>query len=179
MTVLCKTTGTLRTHEYDGDGEGSSSVYKPVTLSSDVKQRKQRSQHNSRLQSSRFRKAGSAVSVILERLSPFSLAVFSLAPDLSFEYGLSLAFAKNTAVLQSNIIDPNPNNSYKAKKKFTGSYTAVNPRRGRRLLKNVFPFYFRISLYFIRNYPVCLSVLKPPLRNMLGLRSVPNRNTTE
>ena len=51
----------------------------------------------------RFRKAGSAVSVILERerLSPFSLAVFTLAPDLSFEYGLSLAFAKNRTVLQS------------------------------------------------------------------------------
>ena len=52
-----------------------------------------------RLQNSRFRKAGSAVSVILEckrdpRLSPFSLAVFTLAPDLSFEYDLSLAFAK-------------------------------------------------------------------------------------
>ena len=26
-----------------------------------------------------------------------------------------------------NIIDPNPNNSYKTKKKFTGSYTEVNP----------------------------------------------------
>ena len=37
--------------------------------------------------------------------------------------------------------------------------------------------YFRISHYFIRNYPVCLSVLKLPLRNMLGMRSVPNRNT--
>ena len=30
-----------------------------------------------------------------------SLAVFSLAPDLSFEYGPSLAFGKNTTVLQS------------------------------------------------------------------------------
>ena len=36
-----------------------------------------------------------------QRLSPFSLAVFALATDLSFEYGLSLAFAKNTTVLQS------------------------------------------------------------------------------
>ena len=26
-----------------------------------------------------------------------------------------------------NIIDPNPNNSYKTKKKFAGSYTEVNP----------------------------------------------------
>ena len=26
-----------------------------------------------------------------------------------------------------NIIDPNPNDSYKTKKKFTGSYTEVNP----------------------------------------------------
>ena len=26
-----------------------------------------------------------------------------------------------------NIIDPNPNNSYKTKKNFTGSYTEVNP----------------------------------------------------
>ena len=39
-----------------------------------------------------FRKAQSAVSAILkcearEGLSPFPLAVFSLAPDLSFEYG--------------------------------------------------------------------------------------------
>ena len=25
------------------------------------------------------------------------------------------------------MIDPNPNNSYKTKKKFTGSYTEVNP----------------------------------------------------
>ena len=54
---------------------------------------------NSRLQSSRFRKAGSAVSVILEceareRLAPFSLAIFSLTPDLSFEYGPSLAFPR-------------------------------------------------------------------------------------
>ena len=44
----------------------------------------------------RFRKAGSAVSVILEceACEPHtraSLAVFSLAPDLSFEYGPSLA----------------------------------------------------------------------------------------
>ena len=37
------------------------------------------------------------------RLSPFSLAVFSLAQDLSFDYGPSLAFAKNTAVLQSTV----------------------------------------------------------------------------
>ena len=51
---------------------------------------------------------GSAVSVILEcearephTPAPFSLAVFTLAPDLSFEYGPSLAFAKNTTVLQS------------------------------------------------------------------------------
>ena len=65
-----------------------------------------------------FRKARSAVSVILacearephtpvrvrrERLSPFSLSVSTLAPDLSFEYyfTVSLAFAKNTTVLQS------------------------------------------------------------------------------
>jgi len=27
-------------------------------------------------------------------------------------------------------IDPNPNNSYKAKKKFTGSYTEKNPQTG-------------------------------------------------
>ena len=48
-----------------------------------------------------FRKAGSAISAILEceRLSPFSLAVFSLTPDPS--HGPSLAFVKNTAVLQS------------------------------------------------------------------------------
>ena len=32
---------------------------------------------------------------------PFSLAVFTLAPELSFEYDLSLAFAKNTSALQS------------------------------------------------------------------------------
>ena len=38
----------------------------------------------------------------LTRLSPFSLGVFTLAPDLSFEYGPSLAFAKNTTVLQSS-----------------------------------------------------------------------------
>ena len=60
----------------------------------------------------RFRKAGSAVSVILEcearephtpcgRLSPFSLAVFILASNLPFEYGPSLTFAKNMTVLQS------------------------------------------------------------------------------
>ena len=54
-----------------------------------------------RLQNSRFRKAGSAVSVILECEA---LAVFSLAQDLSFEYGPSLAFAKNTAVLQSKLL---------------------------------------------------------------------------
>ena len=58
----------------------------------------------------RFRKAGSAVSVILEceAREPHtraSLAVFSLAPDLSFEYGPSLAFAKNTTVLQSIFTD--------------------------------------------------------------------------
>ena len=73
-----------------------------------------------RLQNSHFRsfrKARSAVSVIIEcesrephtpagfsRLSPFSPgAVFTLAPDLSFEYGPSLAFAKNTTVLQSTL----------------------------------------------------------------------------
>ena len=33
--------------------------------------------------------------------SSFSFAVFTLAPDLSFEYGSSFAFAKNTTVLQS------------------------------------------------------------------------------
>ena len=52
-----------------------------------------------RLQNSRFRKAGSAVSVILEceareRLAPLSLAIFALTPDLSFEYGPSLAFPR-------------------------------------------------------------------------------------
>ena len=31
--------------------------------------------------------------------SSFSFAVFTLAPDLSFEYGSSFAFAKNTTVL--------------------------------------------------------------------------------
>ena len=36
-----------------------------------------------------------------QRLSPFSLAVFALATDLSFQYGPSLAFAKNTTVLES------------------------------------------------------------------------------
>ena len=36
-----------------------------------------------------------------------------------------------------NIIDPNPNNSYKTKKKFTGSYTEVNPK----LLLNLFILY--------------------------------------
>ena len=53
----------------------------------------------------RFRKVGSAVIVILE----LSLAVFSLALDLSFEYGPSLAFAKNTAVLQSTDIQTQVN----------------------------------------------------------------------
>ena len=64
-----------------------------------------------------FRKARSAVSVILEceacephaptgrvrreNDSRFPLAVFTLATDLSFKYGLLLMFAKNTAVLQS------------------------------------------------------------------------------
>ena len=58
----------------------------------------------------RFRKARSAVSVIHEcearepHMPPFSLAVFTLAPDLSFEYGPSRAFAKNTTVLQSKSI---------------------------------------------------------------------------
>ena len=44
-----------------------------------------------------------ADSRIFSRLSPFSLAVSTLAPDLSFEYyfTVSLAFAKNTTVLQS------------------------------------------------------------------------------
>ena len=67
----------------------------------------------------RFRKARSAISVILECearephtpagrvcLSPFSLAVFTLAPDLLFEYGCTFAYRrscsqKNTIVLQS------------------------------------------------------------------------------
>ena len=53
-----------------------------------------------RLQNSRFRKAGSAVSVILEceAREPFTRS------SLSFEYGPSLAFAKNTAVLQSSLL---------------------------------------------------------------------------
>ena len=38
---------------------------------------------------------------LLKRLSPFSLAIFTLAPDLSFEHLPSLAFEKNTTVLQS------------------------------------------------------------------------------
>ena len=80
-----------------------------------VKEKKNPHQLLNRLQNSRFRsfwKARSAVSVILEgearephtpAFSPqFSLAVFTLAPDLLFEYGPSVAFAKNTAVLQSN-----------------------------------------------------------------------------
>ena len=63
-----------------------------------------------RLQNSRFRKAGSAVSVILEcearePHTPASLTIlprrFFTRSSLSFEYGPSLAFAKNTAVLQS------------------------------------------------------------------------------
>ena len=69
-----------------------------------------------RLQNSRFRKAGSAVSVILEcearethtpagRVRRESLTIlprrFFTRSSLSFEYGPSLAFAKNTAVLQS------------------------------------------------------------------------------
>ena len=67
-----------------------------------------------RLQNSRFRKAGSAVSVILEcearephtlagRLSPFSLAVFSLAQDPSYRSNMvrRSRSQKNTAVLQS------------------------------------------------------------------------------
>ena len=46
----------------------------------------------------RFRKAGSAVSVILEceAREPHTPAVFSLAPDLPFEYVPSLALAKNS-----------------------------------------------------------------------------------
>ena len=56
-----------------------------------------------RLQNSRFRKAGSAVSVILEceRLSPFSLAVFSLAPAFRSNMVRRSRSQKNTAVLQS------------------------------------------------------------------------------
>ena len=43
-----------------------------------------------------------------ERPSLFSLAVFTFAPNRSFEYGPSLAFAKkNTTVLQSRF-DENP-----------------------------------------------------------------------
>ena len=65
----------------------------------------------SRLQNSRFRKARSAaVSVILEcearepHTPAFSpVVVFTLAPDLSFEYGPSLAFAKNKTVLLSKM----------------------------------------------------------------------------
>ena len=63
-----------------------------------------------RLQNSRFRKAGSAVSVILECEARESHTPCGRLPRrffslscLSFEYGQSLAFAKNTAVLQSNI----------------------------------------------------------------------------
>ena len=53
---------------------------------------------NSRIDShfGRFRKARSALSVILacEGLSPFPLAVFTLARNLSFEFDPSLMFAK-------------------------------------------------------------------------------------
>ena len=35
---------------------------------------------------------------------------------------------KNQENKEANILDPNPNNSYKTKKKFTGSYTEVNPK---------------------------------------------------
>ena len=52
------------------------------------------------LQNSRFR-TFSEGGKRRKRLSPFSLAVFTLVPDFSFEYGPSLAFAKNTTVLQS------------------------------------------------------------------------------
>ena len=45
----------------------------------------------------RFRKARSSR---VKRLSPFSLAVFTLATALSFEYWPSLAVEKNTTVLQ-------------------------------------------------------------------------------
>jgi len=40
---------------------------------------------------------------------PFSLTVFTLAPDLSFEDGpsLSLAFARNTTALHSKLSDEN------------------------------------------------------------------------
>ena len=60
-----------------------------------------------RLQNSRFRKAGSAVSVILEcearePHTPAGPRRFSTRSSLSFDYGPSLAFAKNTAVLQFN-----------------------------------------------------------------------------
>ena len=36
-------------------------------------------------------------------------------------------WAQNKENKEVNIIDPNPNNSYKTKKKFAGSYTEVNP----------------------------------------------------
>ena len=36
--------------------------------------------------------------------SSFSFAVFTLAPDLSFEYGSSFAFAKNTTVFGSQLL---------------------------------------------------------------------------
>ena len=80
---------------------------------------------SARLQNSRFRKAGSAVSVILEceAREPHtparrenSLASLTILPrrfftrsSLSFEYGPSLAFAKNTAVLQSTLRRAFPN----------------------------------------------------------------------
>ena len=59
-----------------------------------------------RLQNSRFRKVGSAVSVILEcearTILDFSLAVFSLAPAFRSNMVRRSRSQKNTAVLQSS-----------------------------------------------------------------------------
>ena len=56
-----------------------------------------------RLQKKRFRKARSVVSVTLkcEARKRHTPSVFTLAPDLSIEYRLSLTFVKYTTVLQS------------------------------------------------------------------------------
>ena len=70
-----------------------------------------------RLQNSRFRKAGSAVSVILEceAREPHTPRIlprrFFTRSSLSCEYGPSLAFAKNTAVLQSSLKTTNITNT--------------------------------------------------------------------
>ena len=57
------------------------------------------------------------------------------------------------------------------------AYSIQRRRRGRRLVKYVFLFYFGISFAFIWNYPVSLSVSTLALLNMLRTRSIPNRNT--